>query len=44
MAERDTFLDEDEVSQNIDDFSARYLHDMKQHDDSLNLLDQFEIL
>lgn len=44
MAERDTFLDEDEISKNIDDFSALLLHDMKQHDETLKLLDQFEVL
>jgi len=43
MAERDTFLDEDEMSKCMDDFSSLLLHDMKEYNDP-NLLSQFEEL
>lgn len=44
MAERDTFLDEDEASKNLDNFSTLLLHDMKEHDGELDLMSQFESL
>lgn len=44
MAERDTFLDEDEINKDLDNFSTLLLHDMKEHDGELDLMSQFEKL
>lgn len=44
MAEKETFLDEDEQSKQLDDFSALLLQDIKKHDGELDLMSQFETL
>lgn len=44
MAEKETFLDEDEITKNLDDFSTLLLQDIKKHDGELDLMSQFEAL
>lgn len=44
MAERETFLDEDEYTRNLDDFTLLLRQDMQKHDGDLDLMSQFEAL
>lgn len=44
MAERETFLDEDEYTRNLDDFTLLLRQDMQKHDGTFDLMCQFEEL